>query len=113
MTAKSLRRRVARVLRGTRSRTYGHRLLAAAGVSRTGIRSPGTEDPRSYLVKQLHGRAKDVDSKRIPADPIRDHVFSTVTPARRGRAFRLIARGSSPVMAKFFFKNPSFDCIVA
>ena len=75
MTAKSLRRRVARVLRGTRSRTYGHRLLAAAGVSRTGIRSPGTEDPRSYLVKQLHGRAKDVDSKRIPR---RSHTGSRV-----------------------------------
>ena len=106
MTAKSLRRRVARVLRGTRSRTYGHRLLAAAGVSRTGIRSPGIRRPAQLiLVKQLHGRAKDVDSKRIPADPIRDHVFSTVTPARRGRAFRLIARDSSPVMAKFFSKT--------
>jgi hypothetical protein len=25
-----------------------------------------TEDPRCYLFKQLHGRAEDVDTKRIP-----------------------------------------------
>ena len=58
-----------RLLRSTRSRTYAHRHLAVLGVCRTGIRFFGTEDPRCYLVKQLHGRAEDIDTKRIPADP--------------------------------------------
>ena len=114
-------------LRGQKSRPQGHSIASArpqaswlVGVCGTGIQSPRTEDPRCYLVKQLHGRAKTSTPKRIPADPIRDHVLSTVSPARQGRAFRLIGRGSSRAgkwnsstsMAKFFFKNPSFDRIV-
>ena len=90
--------------------------LAFAGLA---FDLPGPKT-RAAIFKQLHGRAEDVDAKRIPADPIRDHVLSTVSPARQGRAFRLIGRGSSRAgkwnsstsMAKFFFKNPSFDCIV-
>jgi hypothetical protein len=109
-----------RGLRGTRSRPHARRHRAVVGVCGTGIPSPGTEDSRCYLVKQLHGRAEDVDTKRIPADSMRDRVLSTVSPARQGRAFWLIGRGSSRAgkwnsstsMAKFFFKNPSFDCIV-
>jgi hypothetical protein len=75
-------RRVARLLRGTRLRTYAHRHLAVVGVCRTGIRSPGTEDPRCYLVKQLHGRAEDVDTKRIPADPIRIRLSHNAVETR-------------------------------
>ena len=79
-------RRVARLLRGTRSRNTPTGILPR-GRLRDCIRSPGTEDPRCYLVKQLHGRAEDVETKRIPADLIRAHVLSTVSPARQGRAF--------------------------
>ena len=46
---------------------------------------PGPKTRAAYLVKQLHGRAKASTPKRIPADPIRDHVLSTVSPARQGR----------------------------
>ena len=109
-----------RGLRGHWIASARQRHRGVVGVCGTGIQSPRTEDPRCYLVKQLHGRAEDVDTKRIPADPIRDHVLSTVSPARQGRAFRLIGPGnsragkwnSSTSMAKFFFQNPSFECIV-
>jgi hypothetical protein len=65
--------------------------------------------------------AEDVNTKRILDDPMWDHVLSTVSPARQGRAFRLIGQGSNGVALElfdiqwpsFFFKNPSFVCIVA
>ena len=79
-------RRVARLLRGTRSRNKPTGILPR-GRLRDWLRSPGTEDPRCYLVKQLHGRAEDAETKRIPADPIQAHVLSTVSPARQRRAF--------------------------
>jgi len=72
---------------GTGSRPHAQRHRGVVGVCGTGIQSPRTEDPRCYLVKQLHGRAEDVDTKRIPADPIRDHVPGTVSPARQGGLF--------------------------
>ena len=76
-----------RGLRGTRSRPHAHRHRGVVGVCGTGIQSPGTEDPRCYLVKQLHGRAEDVDTKKDSADPIRDHVLSTVSPLDKAGLF--------------------------
>jgi hypothetical protein len=76
-----------RGLRGHWIASARQRHRGVVGVCGTGIQSPRTEDPRCYLVKQLHGRAEDVDTKRIPADPIRDHVPGTVSPARQGGLF--------------------------
>ena len=76
-----------RGLRGTRSRPHAHRHRGVVGVCGTGIQSAGTEDPRCYLLKQLHGRAEDVDAKRIPADPTRDHELSTVSPLDQAGLF--------------------------
>ena len=85
-------RRVARLLRGTRSRTYVHRHLAVVGVCRTDWH-PISRDRRPALLSgqtwPSRRRRRQKDSRRSQ----RDHVLSTLSHARRGRAFRLIGRG--------------------
>ena len=106
--------------RGSRSRTLAHRPSCRRWRLRTGIRSPGTQDPRCYLVNSCMAEPK-TSTPKVFADLTRDHVLGTVSPAQQGRA---LGYSSEITVAwatgtlrhpwrSFFFKNPSFDCIVA
>ena len=113
-------RRVARLLRGTRSRNTPTGILPRG---RLRDWHPISRDRRPAL---LYGQTAAWPSRRRQhqKDSRRSHMGSHTEhgePRSTRPDFRPIGRGSTRVgkwnssmsMAKFFFKNPSFECIVA
>ena len=99
--------------RGTQSRTYAHRPTCRRWRLQTGIRSPGTQDPRCYLVNSCMAEPKMFDAKSVR----RSRTGSRTEhgePCSTRPDFRLFQRDNSRVghwnsstsMAKFLFQKP-------
>ena len=91
--------------------------LAFAGLA-SDLPGPKT---RAAIWSTAAWQSRRRSTPKVFADLTRDHVLSTVSPAQQGRA---LGYSSEITVAwatgtlrhpwrSFFFKNPSFDCIVA
>ena len=107
--------------RGTQSRTYAHRPTCRRW--RLQDWHPISREPktRAAIWSTAAWQSRRRSTPKVFPDLTRDHVLSTVSPAQQGRA---LGYSSEITVAwatgtlrhpwrSFFFKNPSFDCIVA
>jgi len=91
--------------------------LAFAGLA-SDLPGPKT---RAAIWSTAAWQSRRRSTPKVFADLTRDHVLSTVSPAQQGRALGYSSEITVAWAAgtlrhpwrSFFFKNPSFDCIVA